>query len=161
MNHLSKRAKWIHFARITAVCSLVLLLALPVLAQEWYEDPSSCTSIMVGRKATTDGSVITCHSCDGNYRTWLNIVPRQEYEPGSTRDIYWGNLHTETPWDSRGRFLKGEIPQVAKTYAYMNVAYPCMNEKQLAIGETTIGGRGELRNDDGLFLIDGGQHNDR
>ena len=29
-----------------------------------------------------------------------------------------------------------------------------MNEKQLAIGETTIGGRRELRNDDGLFVIE-------
>ena len=154
MDHRFKREKWIHATRIITVFSLVLLLTLPVLAQEWYEDPSSCTSIMVGRKASTDGSVITCHSCDGNYRTWLNIVPHQKHEPGTTREIYWGNLHTETPWDSRGRFLKGEIPQVAETYAYMNVAYPCMNEKQLAIGETTIGGRGELRNDDGLFLIE-------
>jgi len=29
-----------------------------------------------------------------------------------------------------------------------------MNEKQLAIGETTFGGRRELRNDDGLFVIE-------
>ena len=29
-----------------------------------------------------------------------------------------------------------------------------MNEKGLAIGETTIGGRRELENDEGLFLIE-------
>ncbi|MCK4430230.1 MAG: peptidase, partial [Candidatus Aminicenantes bacterium] len=43
--------------------------------QELEEWEGSCTSIMAGRLATTDGSVITAHSCDGNYRTWLNIVP--------------------------------------------------------------------------------------
>jgi dipeptidase len=114
----------------------------------------SCTSIMVGRLASTDGSVITCHSCDGNYRTWLNIVPSRKNKKGSTKKIYRGNLHTETSWDLRGKLLKGEVPEVEETFAYMNVAYPCMNEKQLAIGETTIGGRRELRNDEGMFLIE-------
>lgn len=118
------------------------------------DNEDGCTSIMVGRKASTDGSVITSHSCDGNWRTWLNIVPRQKHGKGAKREIYWGNLHTETSWDLRGKILKGKIPQVEETYAYLNVAYPCMNEKQLAIGETTIRGRGELRNDEGLFLIE-------
>jgi dipeptidase len=49
---------------------------------------------------------------------------------------------------------KGEIPEVEETYAFMNVAYPCMNEHGLAIGETTIGGNRELRNSEGLFLIE-------
>ena len=154
MNNLFVKEKWIQVSRITGIFCLVLLLAIPVLAQEWYENPESCTSIMVGKKASTDGSVITCQTCDGNYRTWLNIVPHQTYDTGSKKQIYWGNLHTETPWDSRGRILKGEIPQAEETYSYLNVAYPCLNEKQLAMGETTIGGRGELRNDDGIFLIE-------
>jgi len=114
----------------------------------------SCTSIMVGRLASTDGSVITCHSCDGNYRTWLNIVPHKKHKKGATRKILWGTLHTETAWDLRGVIQKGQIPEVEETFSYMSVAYPCMNEKQLAIGETTIMGKRELRNDDGLFLIE-------
>jgi dipeptidase len=113
-----------------------------------------CTSIMVGKDASTDGSVMTAHSCDGNYRTWLQIEPRRENPPGSRRPIYWGLLHTETPDDMRGVRLKGDIPEVEGTYAYYNVAYPAMNEKGLAIGETTIGGRAALRNDEGLFLIE-------
>ncbi len=121
---------------------------------ELTDQEASCTSIMVGKKATTDGSVITSHSCDGNYRTWLNIVPHKKYDPGATRKILWGTMHTETSWDLRNIIVKGEIPQVDETYAYLNVCYPAMNEKQLAIGETTIGGRRELRNDDGLFVIE-------
>ncbi len=118
-----------------------------------YQD-CGCTSIMVGRRASTDGSVMTAHSCDGNYRTWLQIEPSREYAPGSRKPIYWGLLHTETPDDLRGVRLKGDIPEVERTYRYFNVAYPAMNEKGLAIGETTIGGRAELRNDEGLFLIE-------
>ncbi|HUS87134.1 MAG TPA: C69 family dipeptidase [Bacteroidales bacterium] len=117
-------------------------------------EEASCTSIMVGKKATTDGSVITSHSCDGNYRTWLNIVPHMKYDPGTTRKVLWGTMHTETSWDLRNIVVKGEIPQVEETYSYFNVCYPAMNEKQLAIGETTIGGRRELMNDDGMFVIE-------
>ncbi len=113
-----------------------------------------CTSITVSKGASTDGSVMTAHSCDGNYRTWLQIEPRRTNQPGARRPIYWGRLHTESPSDMRGMRVKGYIPEVEETYRYFNVAYPAMNEKGLAIGETTIGGRRELRNDEGLFLIE-------
>ncbi|MEA3421220.1 MAG: C69 family dipeptidase [Acidobacteriota bacterium] len=122
--------------------------------QDSKDMESCCTSIMAGRLATIDGSVITAHSCDGNYRTWLNIVPHKKHEKGSTNKIYHGKLHTETAWDLRGLVLKGEIPQVEETYAFINTAYPCMNEKQLAIGETTIRGRRELYNSEGVFSIE-------
>ena len=147
--------------QITLRVILFLLAGLFLSAQSGQaqfvpvsEEDASCTSIMVGKKASTDGSVITSHSCDGNYRTWLNIVPHGYFEKGAMRKVYWGKLHTETPWDTRRVIEKGEIPQVEETYAYYNVAYPAMNEKQLAIGETTIGGKRELRNDDGLFVIE-------
>jgi dipeptidase len=48
----------------------------------------------------------------------------------------------------------GEIPEIEETFAFLNTAYPCLNEKQLAIGETTIVGRLELRNKDGMFYIE-------
>lgn len=114
----------------------------------------NCTTIMVGRHASTDGSVMTSHSCDGNYRTWLEIFPHLKFEKGVMHPVYWGMLHTEEAWDMTKVTKKGEIPEVAETYAYLNTAYPCLNEKQLAIGETTIYGREELRNEDGLFLIE-------
>ena len=48
----------------------------------------------------------------------------------------------------------GEIPEAAHTYAYLNTAYPCLNEKQLAIGETTFGGPDTLVNATGWFRIE-------
>jgi dipeptidase len=123
-------------------------------AQAWVEEPESCTSIQVGRLATVDGSVITCHTCDGPYRQWVNIVPHQKWADKTMNKIYSGKMHTETPTDLRGIVQTGEIPQVPETYRFMNTAYPCLNEYGLAIGETTIGGRRELVNNEGMFMIE-------
>ncbi|HKK43758.1 MAG TPA: C69 family dipeptidase [Bacteroidales bacterium] len=114
----------------------------------------NCTTIMVGRLASTDGSVMTSHSCDGNYRTWLSIVPHEKHESGTMHPVYAGMLHTEDERDMTSVIKKGEIPESEETYAFLNTAYPCLNEKQLAIGETTIYGRKELVNEDGMFLIE-------
>ena len=114
----------------------------------------SCTSIMVGKDASTDGSVMTSHTCDAYYRTWLEFVPAKEYEPGTKHPVNWGTMHTSSAWSNENIEKKGEIPEVEKTFAYLNTAYPCLNEKQLAIGETTFGGRREMRNKEGLFLIE-------
>ncbi len=113
-----------------------------------------CTSIMVGRLASADGSVITCHTCDGNYRQWVNIVPRRHNNPGAMNKVYEGRMHTETPQDMKGVILKGEVPEVPETFAFLNTAYPAMNEFGLAIGETTIGGKQELYNPEGMFMIE-------
>jgi dipeptidase len=116
--------------------------------------PESCTSIMVGRKASTDGSVITSHTCDGNYRTWMNIVPAAEYDRDTVTAIYDGLMHTEFVNDRSQWVVKGTIPQVRSTYRFLNTSYPCFNEKQLGIGETTISGRRELINRKGMFMIE-------
>jgi len=123
-------------------------------AKAWVEDPESCTSIQVGRLATVDGSVITCHTCDGPYRQWVNIVPHQKWPEKSMAKIYSGKMHTETSTDLRGIIQTGEIPQVPETYRFLNTAYPALNEHGLAIGETTIGGRRELVNNEGMFMIE-------
>ncbi len=117
--------------------------------------PEGCTSILVGKLASTDGSTMTSHTCDSfGDRTWANIIPHEKYEPGSMIEIYRHQKYPEFYDDLRRLEYKGEIPQVEETYSLFNTAYPAMNEHQLAMGETTIGGRRELRTTNGIFQIE-------
>jgi dipeptidase len=152
----TKSAVFLAFFLILVISGFLLSLSpqSQLAPQAWDELDLGCTSIMAGRLATTDGSVITAHACDGNYRTWLNIVPHAKHLEGSTNTIYSGKMHNETSRDLEGVVARGEIPEVAETHAFLNTAYPCLNEHQLAIGETTIRGRKELFNNSGLFMIE-------
>ena len=62
----------------------VLLLGFSSYAQENHEMlvGACCTSIQVGKNASTDGSVITSHTCDGRYRTWMRWEPAADHEKG-------------------------------------------------------------------------------
>ena len=115
---------------------------------------ANCTSIMVGKDASTDGSVMTSHTCDSWYRTWVRWEKAQEHEKGAKHQVRRGTMQTRTPYEVGGLEVAGEIPQAAHTYAYLNTAYPCLNEKQLAIGETTFSGPDTLVNPEGLFMIE-------
>ncbi len=111
----------------------------------------NCTSVFVGRLATADGSTMTSHSCDsGTDRTWITIAPRAVHKPGEMEKVYFEPKRTKGP-DDPDRIEAGTIPYPGETYAFMNAAYPIMNEYQLAIGETTIGGRAELKTDNGII----------
>lgn len=113
-----------------------------------------CTTITVGKKATADGSVFTSHT-DDSHRTRTNIliVPAQDHPEGSTVKMYKRQNAKEQP----GKMAHyqnveiGEIPQVPHTYKYFATAYPCMNEKQVAVGESTFSPRKELQSDQGLI----------
>lgn len=134
---------------------LVLFLALlPAMAVAQVNQKESCTSIMVGKRASTDGSVITSHTCDGRYRTWMTIEPAADHKQGEKHTVRKGTMHTENPADGVGVYDAGTINEAQHTYAYLNTAYPCFNEKQLAIGETTFGGPDTLRNPEGMFQIE-------
>jgi dipeptidase len=110
-----------------------------------------CTSILVGKAASADGSTMTSHSCDSTTdRTWMDMVPHQKHAPGEMANVYYEPKRTKGP-DDPDRIETGEIPQVPETYAYLNAAYPIMNEHQLAIGETTFGGKRELVSDKGII----------
>jgi dipeptidase len=91
----------------------------------------ACTNLLVGKKASADGSTMVTYSAD-SYALYgeLYHYPAAGYAPGALLDIY--------EWDT-GKFL-GQIPQVAETYNVIGN----MNEYQLCIGETTFGGRHEL-----------------
>jgi len=111
----------------------------------------ACTSIVVGKAASVDGSAMTSHSCDSQTdRTWMNIVPHTKHGPDDSAAIFMDSKRRKGPQDS-DVISVGNIPQERETYAYINSAYPVMNEYQLAIGETTFGGKRELRSDEGIL----------
>ena len=136
----------------TALCIIALCMAGQGASAQTERD--ACTSIMVGKLASTDGSVMTSHTCDSWYRTWMSIEPAHDYPRDTVMSVYEGLMHTEHAKDMTGVKQRGTIPQARHTYRFLNTAYPCMNERQLAMGETTISGRDTLRNRDGLFMIE-------
>ena len=91
----------------------------------------ACTNLVVGKKASKDGSVIISYSQD-DYGAFepLRVIPAADHPAGSMHALY----HYES-----GNYL-GEIPEVAHTYGIVGL----MNEHQLSIHETTYGGREEL-----------------
>jgi len=110
----------------------LFFLALIIIWSALYTLPiMACTNLIVGRKASADGSVIVSYSCDdyGAYG-FLNYLPGGKHAKGEMRALY----HYES-----NNYL-GEIPEVEETYTVVGL----MNEHQLTIHETTWGGREEL-----------------
>ncbi len=116
------------------------------------EYPEGCTTITVGKEASFDGSVMTSHTDDSHRtRSSMNIVPAKKHSAGAMVKMYKRSSTDTTIMPKYQHVEIGQIPQVAETFQYLNTAYPSMNEKQLAIGESTFGGRPELQSDLGLI----------
>lgn len=141
------------------LCSLLAMFTIMVYGQTLsYTDEliagMECTTVTVGKKASADGSVMTSHTDDsGRSRTNIIVEKAADHPDGAMETMYlrrWAK-HEEGKMNRYENVPIGEIPQVAHTYQYLNTAYPCVNEKQLAIGESTFGGRSELKSDSGLI----------
>ncbi|MEA1886737.1 MAG: C69 family dipeptidase [Bacteroidota bacterium] len=99
---------------------------------------NACTNFLITKGASKDGSTMITYSADSHVLYGeLYYWPERDWEPGSMLDVY--------EWDT-GKFL-GTIPQAEHTYNVVGN----MNNHQLAIGETTYGGRRELRNTEGII----------
>jgi dipeptidase len=110
----------------------VLILAAPGLSY-------ACSNFLITKGASKDGSTMISYSADshvlyGELYHW----PAKKWPEGSMLDIY--------EWDT-GKYL-GKIPQAKETYTVNGN----MNEHQLAIGETTFGGRSELGSQEGAIM---------
>ncbi len=114
--------------------------------------PDGCTTITVGKDASSDGSVITSHTDDSHRtRSWMDVQPVKEHKAGATVPMYKRVACDTLDMPTYAHNKIGEIPQVESTYGFINTAYPSLNTKQLAIGESTFGGREELQSDEGLI----------
>ncbi|MFN3242234.1 MAG: dipeptidase [Planctomycetota bacterium] len=126
-------------------CFPFLLLSLLVAAQERPGDGAddSCTDIVVGRLASTDGSVINSHTgcCD---ECRVHVVEGRTFAKGAMADVHYGLQDSRTELRDYGQVI-GQIPQVERTYTYFHTGYPQMNEHQLVIAESTLSQRDELK----------------
>ncbi|MFH1756055.1 MAG: C69 family dipeptidase [Candidatus Latescibacterota bacterium] len=114
--------------------------------------PDKCTIVTVGRKASADGSVLTSHTCDSHRtRAWFDITPAQKHKKGSMETMAHRTQDDSLAMPAYKYVPIGEIPQVESTYGFINTAYPCLNDQQLGIGESTFGGRETLKSDSGLI----------
>lgn len=103
------------------------------------QSPNACTNFLVTKGASADGSTMITYAADSHTLYGeLYFQPAKDYPAGAMRDIH--------EWDT-GKFL-GRIPQVAHTFSVVGN----MNEFQVAIGETTYGGREELATQKGAIM---------
>ncbi len=103
----------------------------------------ACTNLLAGKKATTDGSVMVTYAADShNLFGELINTPAADHPKGAMRRVI--------EWDTSKPL--GEIPEVAHTYNVVGN----INEHQVAIGESTWGGRKELQDTTGQSIIDYG-----
>lgn len=117
-----------------------------------FRKGDDCTTVAAGRLATVDGSVMTSEACDGHDgRVWVDVRPHKVWPKGSAREVLKGTDLQYAPDDARPLEVLGTIPQVAETYAFINTIYPAINEHQLAIGETTFGGKEEMHSSKGMI----------
>jgi len=114
----------------------------------------ACTVIMVGREASTDGSVMSTHAADCGVCdfTWRH-VPAADHKPAEKRALYRIDQIRTWPPSEGGKWamvLKDpsgvEIPQVPHTFGYQHAVFGYMNDQQLAIAESTIGNVRKLSN---------------
>ena len=98
----------------------------------------ACTNLIVGKKASADGSVMCTYNCDSfGFLQPLDFFTPGKHAEGEMIAIRgWGPQATE-------RF----VAQAPYTYGVVGL----MNENQVAIVETTWGGRRELMNREGYL----------
>ena len=120
-------------------CSFIIIaLATAALALSSSSSDACTTSSSPG--ASADGSTMITYACDGRFHPRLNHSKPADHDPDAEYEI--------RHWTGE---LVGVIPQVSRTHGVVGL----MNEHQLAIGETTFGGREELTNPEGTHASTG------
>ena len=132
--------------KLLAICFKMLLimrktkvlLVMAMTAMAGMIQSMACTSVIVGKKASADGSVM----CTYNIDTWGGFHKMYHFEAGihpagTMRKIY----------DRDYRTCHGQIPEAQVTYRVNGN----INEWQVAIAETTFEGRDELVDDSGII----------
>lgn len=122
---------------------LVGILSAGLLFAAAEQRVTACTSILISKGASADSSVIILQTCDNVYHPRLEIIPASHNAPGDSLEI-----------TDRNNRVTGKVAQPEYTFKVIGQnTFGLMNEHQVAIRETTFGGRAELRNPDGLLTF--------
>lgn len=114
----------------TILVALAFLLSAPSVF--------ACTNLIIGKKASQDGSVICTYNAD-DYGMFIGLChyPAAKHAKGEMRKII--------DWDTKE--YHGEIPEASQTYNVIGN----INEFQVTIAETTYGGREEMIDTTGIL----------
>lgn len=120
------------------ILNKILRVALPSLLALSFAEAEACTNLIVGKKASVDGSVMVSYNAD-DYGMFSGLChyPAGVHAKGEMRKIF--------DWDSG--VYHGEIPEAPVTYNVIGN----INEYQLSIAETTYGGREEMIDTTGIL----------
>ena len=117
-----------------------LIGSLACTARETF----ACSTILVGKKTTSDGSVLMSSSCDGDIMGLIYVMPAQKYPQGTKLPMYWNLPRPKTHQEylsnlRKGYDLVGYLP-VKETYRSIilggnveNMTTGGMNEHGLSI----------------------------
>jgi len=119
--------------------TLFFIGLLLFLVSGYHLNTLACTNFIITRGASIDGSVMITYSADSH-----QLYGELYYRPAA--DYPAGTMVEVIEWDTQKPL--GKIPQVRHTYSVIGN----MNEHQLAIGETTFGGREELSSQPGAII---------
>ena len=101
-------------------------------------DALACTNMLVGKKASVNGSTMISYNADSHTLYGeLYYTPAADHAPGALRKVI--------EWDTNKPL--GEIPQPAHTYRVVGN----VNEWQVTIAESTWGGRHNLSDENGII----------
>ena len=116
----------------------IITAATCLCALVWATPSQACTNFLVGKKASADGSTFITYNAD-SYGMFGRLVyyPAARHAPGTMRQIIDGDTNEH----------HGEIAEAPVTYSVMGN----INEHQVAITETTFGGREELVDTAGII----------
>ena len=134
---------------------MVLALVLSMMVA-WSWSVQACTSICVTPGASIDGSAIVTHANDcGNCSHEIYKVPAKDWPEGSMWEIVTLPQYTDgyQRHEVAEKPTGNAIPQVAHTFGHIRGHFGYINENQVAIGETTIGGRRDFRNSNGWLEL--------
>ena len=119
--------------------------------------PENCTVIMVGKAASTDGSVMTTHTCDCGECDWTwRWVPAADHPAGATRKIYHVDQFGTWPPDQglKWECRPGEPPD--RPGDPRGPAHPRLRPRGLRLHERQAGGHRRI--DHRLSEEDGEPH---